>query len=198
MVHLTLSLEEEIALLDKYNLDSNELLVLRCIVMLQEEKQELLFHSLMGLHSIDFRNILVSLQNKGIVLKSYKIPEKGQSFDPYSIQLNKNFVKQLYKSSFELGKELFDAYPQMAYINGSAVMLRGVSKHFNSLEDCYFRYAKSIGFNKDKHNEIIELVNWAKETNVLNKSLGAFVVDNSWLDLQSLREGNDYIVTEIV
>lgn len=166
--------------------------------MLQEEKQEVLFHSLMGLHSIDFRNILVSLQNKNIVLKNYKIPEKGQPFDPYSIQLNKNFVKQLYKSSFELGKELFDAYPQMAYINGSAVMLRGVSKHFNSLEDCYFRYAKSIGFNKDKHNEIIELVNWAKETNVLNKSLGAFVVDNSWLDLQSLREGNDYIVTEIV
>ena len=98
MVHLTLSLEEEIALLNKYNLDSNELLVLRCIVMLQEEKQELLFHSLMGLHSIDFRNILVSLQNKGIVLKSDKIAEKGQPFDPYSIQLNKNFVKQLYKS----------------------------------------------------------------------------------------------------
>ena len=201
MRNLTLTLEEEIALLHKYNLNSNELLVLRCIVMLQEEKQELLFQSLMAMlnnNNLDLRSILLSLQNKGIILKSYKIPEKGQSFDPYSIQLNKNFVKQLYKSSFELGKELFDSYPQMTYINGSAVMLRGVSKHFNSLEDCYFKYAKSIGFNIDKHNEIIELVNWAKESNILNKSLGAFVVDNSWLDLQSLREGNDFIMTEVV
>lgn len=201
MRNLTLTLEEEIALLHKYNLNSNELLVLRCIVMLQEEKQELLFQSLMAMlnnNNLDLRSILLSLQNKGIILKSYKIPEKGQSFDPYSIQLNKNFVKQLYKSSFELGKELFDSYPQMTYINGSAVMLRGVSKHFNSLEDCYFKYAKSIGFNIDKHNEILELVNWAKESNILNKSLGAFVVDNSWLDLQSLREGNDFIMTEVV
>lgn len=201
MRNLTLTLEEEIALLHKYNLNSNELLVLRCIVMLQEEKQELLFQSLMTMlnnNNLDLRSILLSLQNKSIILKSYKIPEKGQSFDPYSIQLNKNFVKQLYKSSFELGKELFDSYPQMTYINGSAVMLRGVSKHFNSLEDCYFKYAKSIGFNIDKHNEIIELVNWAKESNILNKSLGAFVVDNSWLDLQSLREGNDFIMTEVV
>ena len=201
MRNLTLTLEEEIALLHKYNLNSNELLVLRCIVMLQEEKQELLFQSLMAMlnnNNLDLRNILLSLQNKNIILKSYKIPEKGQSFDPYSIQLNKNFVKQLYKSSFELGKELFDSYPQMTYINGSAVMLRGVSKHFNSLEDCYFKYAKSIGFNIDKHNKILELVNWAKESNILNKSLGAFVVDNSWLDLQSLREGNDFIMTEVV
>ena len=104
MRNLTLTLEEEIALLHKYNLNSNELLVLRCIVMLQEEKQELLFQSLMAMlnnNNLDLRSILLSLQNKNIILKSYRIPEKGQSFDPYSIQLNKNFVKQLYKSSFE-------------------------------------------------------------------------------------------------
>lgn len=77
MRNLTLTLEEEIALLHKYNLNSNELLVLRCIVMLQEEKQELLFQSLMAMlnnNNLDLRSILLSLQNKSIILKSYKIP----------------------------------------------------------------------------------------------------------------------------
>ena len=76
MRNLTLTLEEEIALLHKYNLNSNELLVLRCIVMLQEEKQELLFQSLMAMlnnNNLDLRSILLSLQNKGVILKSYKL-----------------------------------------------------------------------------------------------------------------------------
>lgn len=77
MRNLTLTLEEEIALLHKYNLNSNELLVLRCIVMLQEEKQELLFQSLMAMlnnNNLDLRSILLSLQSKEVILKSYKIP----------------------------------------------------------------------------------------------------------------------------
>lgn len=174
MKNLTLNLEEEISLLDKYGLNSNELLVIRVLLILQDEGNEELFYRLITMlknNNIQLREVLESLQNKEILLKSWKLPASGTKFDPYLIPINKNFIKNLYKCSFEMGKELFESYPQWTTINQSMVSLRGVSKHFDSLEQCYTKYGKSIGWNPEKHQMIIELVNWAKENNILSKSL---------------------------
>lgn len=192
MKHLTLGLDEEISLLDKYGLTADELLVVRCILILQDEDNDELFMNLtkaLKHNNIQLRNILVNLQNKEIILKSYRIPESGQKFDPREIQINKNFIKNLYKSSFELGKELFEEYPQFGTIGNNQVTLRGVSKFFNSLEDAYFRYGRCISWNVEKHKEIIELVKWAKENNIICQSLGSFIVNNAWIDLRSLKDG---------
>ena len=193
MKNLTLNLEEEICIIDKYGLTPNELLVIRVLLILQDDRQEELFHNLLiALKHTDlsFRDILVQLQNKGIILKSFKIPVQGTSFDPYSIPINKNFIKNLYRSSFEMGKELFEAYPQFGSINGSVIPLRGVSKKFDSLEQAYFKYGKSISFNPEKHKYIIELVEWAKDNNILNCSLASFIVNNGWCDLEALKNGD--------
>lgn len=147
---------------------------IRTLLILQNEENEDLFNDYIeALHvcDIEVREILISLQKKEIILKSYKIPLKGEKFDPYSIPFNKNFIKNLYKSSFELGKELFEIYPQFTTINGTLVTLRGVSKHFNSLEECYFKYGKSIGWNQERHNKIIDLINWSKEHDLIKQSL---------------------------
>ena len=193
MKNLTLNLEEEISLLDKYGLTPNELLVLRVLLLFQDGQEEELLQRLLATLkrvNIQLREILIELQRKEIILKSYSIPKEGQVFDPYSIPINKNFIKNLYKSSFELGKELFEAYPQFAVINNSYISLRGVSKHFNSLEDAYIKYGKSIKWNPEIHQEIIELVKWAKENNMLNMSLGSFIVNNGWHDLKAIMNGD--------
>lgn len=198
MKNLTLGLSEELSILDKYGLTPNELLVLRILLLLQDDNEEELFKKLIvTLKSIgvSLREVLIELQNKEVILKSWKVPTEGSSFDPFAIPINKNFIKNLYKCSFELGKELFDTYPQWTVINNSTVSLRGVSKHFNSLEECYFKYGKAIGWNPERHQTIIDLVNWAKENNILSKSLGAFVVDNGWYDLEALREMNNHTDT---
>jgi hypothetical protein len=160
---------------------------------MQDENNEKLFSDYIATlkdSDIQIRDVILSLQKKGIILASYKIPFVGQEFDPYSIPVNKNFLKGLYKSSFELGKELFDNYPQFGIINKCTVTLRGVSKHFDSLEDAYFKYGKSIKWNEEKHNEIIEIVKWAKENNLINCSLSSFIINNGWLDLEALRTGD--------
>ena len=147
MKNLVLTLEEEISILTKYRITSNELMFIRTLLILQDEQNEELFQTYIeALYecNIKLREVILSLQDKGIILKSYKVPKEGEEFDPYSIPFNKNFIKNLYKSSFEMGKELFEVYPQFTTINGSLVTLRGVSKHFNSLEDCYFKYGKFI------------------------------------------------------
>lgn len=194
MKHLTLTLEEEVCLLDKYGLTPNELLVIRILLILQDDNEEELFQKLMITlkHvNLPLREVLEQLQKKEIVLKSYKIPNSGDKFDPYAIPVNKNFTKALYKSSFEMGKELFDAYPQFGTINGNLIPLRGISKKFDSLEQAYFKYGRSIGFNPEKHKTIIELVNWARENNILNCSLASFIVNEGWHDLNALKNNGD-------
>lgn len=193
MKNLTLTLEEEISILDKYGLTPNELLVLRVLLLFQDDQEEeLLQRLLVTLKRVDIqlREVLIELQRKEIILKSYKVPKQGEVFDPLTIPVNKNFIKNLYKSSFELGKELFEVYPQFGTINGNIVPLRGVSKKFDSLEQAYFKYGKSIGFNPEKHDHIIELVQWAKDNNILCCSLASFIVNNGWHDLEALKNGD--------
>jgi len=191
--NLVLNLDEEVSVLSKYRITPNELMLIKTLLILQDEHNEELFKTYIEtLYScnIKLRDVLLSLQNKDIILKSYKVPNEGERFDPYSIPFNKNFIKTLYKSSFELGKELFMEYPQMTIINGCITTLRGVSKHFNSLEDCYFRYGKNIGWNLERHNQIMDLVRWAKDKDLIKQSLSSFVINNAWLDLDAIRNGD--------
>lgn len=193
MKNLTLNLEEEISILSKYRITPNELTFIKTLLILQDEGNEDLFKDYIEslyVCNVKLREVLISLQKKEIILKSYKIPSEGESFDPYSIPFNKNFIKSLYKSSFELGKELFEIYPQMTVINGSLVTLRGVSKHFDSLEACYFRYGKAIGWNQERHEKVLDLIKWAKERDIIKQSLSSFVINNSWLDLEAIRNGD--------
>lgn len=190
---MTLNLEEEIALLGKYRITPNELMIIRTLLILQDEENEELFKNYIEiLHEcgIKLRDVLLCLQEKGIILKSFKLPQEGEAFDPYSIPFNKAFIKNLYKCSFELGKELFEEYPQMTLINGNMVTLRGVSKHFDSLENCYFRYGRSIGWNLERHQCIIELIRWAKGHDLIKQSLSSFVINNAWLDLEAIKKGD--------
>ena len=193
MKNLILNIEEEVALLNKYRITPNELMFIKTLLLLQDERKEELFKLYIEcLHEcgVNLRTCLVSLQEKGIILKSYKVKDEGTPFNPYEVPFNKSFVKTLYRSSFELGKELFETYPQTTVINGNVTTLRGVSRHFNSLEDCYIRYGKTIGWNPEKHEYIIELVKWGKENNIINQSLSSFVINNAWLDLEALRNGD--------
>lgn len=195
MKNLTINIEEELTLLAKYRITPNELMFIKTLLLLQDEENEDLFKSYIEtLHDcgIQLRDILLSLQEKGIILSTFQVPNQGTSFDPYSIPINKNFIKNIYKCSFELGKELFEVYPQTTVINGNLVMLRTVSRHFDSLEECYRRYGKAIGWNADKHNKIIELVKFAKENNILQCSLSSFVINHTWLDLESIRDGDKF------
>lgn len=193
MKNLVLNIDEEIAILNKYKLTPNELMLIKTLIILQEEENEELFKTYIELLygcGIKLREQLISLQSKGVILKSYKIPNEGEAFDPYSIEFNKNFLKNLYKSSFELGKELFMEYPQFGMVQGNVVGLRSVSKKFNSLEDAYFKYGRSIGWNPERHNTIIELVKWAKDHNIINYTLASFIIDQRWMELEALKNGD--------
>lgn len=188
-----MTLENEISILNKYRITPNELMLIRTLLILQDEENEELFKSYIETlyeSGIKLRDVLLCLQEKGIILKQYKIENEGVAFDPYSIPINKVFIKNLYKCSFELGKELFEVYPQFGNINGNVIPLRSVARKFDSLEDAYFRYGKEIKWNPETHKQIIELVKWAKSNNILNCSLSSFIINRGWIDLRALKDGD--------
>lgn len=183
-------------IIEKYSLSPNELFCIRAILMAQDEEDDGYNYFVRYIQLPEnvrgsLRELLISLQNKGIILKSYKIPEKGDSFDVFDVDFNKNFIKQIYRASFEMGQELFENYPQFALINGMQVPLRSVSRKFDSLEDAFRYYGKCIRWDNNTHQEILELLKWAKDRNVLNCSLCSFLIDHKWIDLKSLKEGDD-------
>lgn len=187
-----LNLEQQLIFCEKYSINPSELLLLEILLLAQEgEQPEIVntyFTSRMCARG-NTRELLSGLQNAGVITKAYKIPEKGSAFNPLDVPINKNLVKDFFKCSFEMGKELFENYPMFGLINGEPVGIRSVSKKFDSLEDFYRYYGKSISWKPEKHAYIMELIEWAKEKNLIVATLCNFVIDHKWEELEALRNG---------
>lgn len=191
---LSLSIEDTIAILAKYNLNPTELFIARLILLAQESQQEDYLFDYMQLPIEcrgDIREAIISMQNKGVITKQYKIPDIGETFNPGDITFAINFTKNFHRAAKDMGKELFEHYPQFAHIKGKVVAIRSVSKKFDSLEDFYRFYGKSINWNDEVHHNILDLIDWAKDnTNeFINCSLVNFVIDKRYLDIQALKDG---------
>lgn len=188
------SIDDDIAFQEKYQITPTELFVLKIILLLQEDTQDedyLKRFLQISDNKECFRDTLQSLQNKGLILKSYKIPNKGEQFNPYDIAINKVLIKNMHKASFDLGQELMEVYPRYGTINGGMVPLHGVSKRFGSREDFYRFYSKIINWNPETHNKIIELIKWEQANNIgfLNMTVLSFVIDHRWEALQDIKDG---------
>lgn len=194
MLKFDYSIDEEMALMEKYALNPNELFVIKMILLQKEGYQENYLSRYLSIsqdNKSTFRSILTSLRDKGIILKSYNIPKSGEIFEPEEVPINKNFFNTIFRSAFDMGKELFENYPMFGEINGTTVSLRGISKKFDSLEDFFRFYGKQIKWNPDVHKKILNLINWEQKNNIgyINFSLATFVIENKWLELEALKDG---------
>ena len=188
------SIDDDISFQEKYQITPDELFILKILLLLQEDEQDIeYFQRFIQIpdNKRSFRNNLQVLQGKGLILKTYKIPEQGQPFNPYDIPINKVLVKNMHKASFDLGQELFDVYPKYGLINGGMVPLHGVSKRFGSREDFYRFYSKVINWNPETHKKIIDLIKWEQDNSIgfLNMTILSFVIDHRWEALQDIKDG---------
>ena len=185
------NLEEQVVMLEKYQINSDELLFITVILLIQEGDENPyinLYFSLPTACRGSIRELLISLQDKQIITKEYKIPPSGTKFIPEDITFNKNFIKTFYKGSFWIGKELFEIYPISTVVNGVEYKLRRVSKKFDSLEDAYKAYGKAISWKPETHRKVMQLVEWGKQNNYQFTTLDSFIVDNDWLNIEAMQE----------
>ena len=185
-----LNLDNELCILEKYKLTPTELFTVKVILLAQEENNKEPLFRFAKVMEGGFRLELERLKSKGIILKTYKIPESGTPFNPLEVDFNKNFIKYFFKASYELGEELFNTYPQFLTINGSVYNARRVSKKYNDLEDAFAKYGKAIKYNLDVHNEIMDNIKWGIDSGYNFTTLDDFIADNAWTALKAFREGN--------
>lgn len=181
--------------MERYRLTAEEVLFIDLLFLASAEerhKEYLIKYMNIPITRASLRDLLVSLQNKGIITKQYKIPNEGSKFDPESVIFNQNFLNNYKKLSGELGAEFFMLYPSIAMINGTEVPLKNYAKKFSTEEDFLFAYGKTIGWNAEKHNEILELIKWGKDNNcnLLNMNIADFVISKMWGSVEELKNGD--------
>jgi hypothetical protein len=181
------SFDKRLDMMSGFNLTSTNYDLIMCIFMAREEegKHTTQLEQWAKVHGIEaFRENLKQLIEKRIINSVYKVPNKGEAFIPDDVPFNKNFLKAYLKHSGQLGKELMEIYPSWMPINGKMVGLKSVADRYASLDDFFFAYGKAIGFNPQKHNEILALIEKAKEMNLIRKGILKFVIDQDWNNLQ--------------
>lgn len=174
--------------MERYKLTPTELFAIKVILLAQEEGEYEWIQRFAQVQSI--RPIIEELQNKEIILKSWKIPPSGSKLDIEDIPFNKNFIKQFFRASFEMGRELFEVYPQTTSVKGQIFNLRRISKKFDSLEDAFARYAKYIRYKEETHKQILDLIKWGIENGYTFTTLDSFIVDQDWNNLLNVKNGD--------
>ena len=189
MKYLRHDLDSELILMRDYKLNPTELFTIK-VVLLAQDGDYTYLQQFSEILNGQLRLVLESIQSKGVIVKAYKIPKEGALFIPEDVQFNQNFLKRYYRSSFEMGEELFYTYPQSAVVQGQVFNLRTVSKKFDSLEQAFLKYAKSINNKPDVHQQIIDDIKWGIENGYNFTTLDRFIIDRGGEALRAFREGN--------
>jgi hypothetical protein len=184
-----LSIDREIQFMIKYQLTPDEFFLMKLIFFAQEGQDKYIsqFANECGFEK-PIREILTSLQNKGVINKSYVIPQAGEIFNPQDVDFNKTVLNQFFQHSQDLGMELFEAYPPFTIINGKTFSLRNISKNFKDLDDMCWQYGRAIRFNQQKHEEIMELLEFGKENNLIHSGISDFILSQGWMALQVYKD----------
>ena len=92
----------------------------------------------------------------------------------------------------ELGNELLEEYPSVAFIKDKKVSLNNYAKKYNSREEFCFAYGKSIGWKLENHQHVLELIKWAKDNdaNLLVVNIADFVISELWRNIEKQKNGD--------
>ena len=185
-----MELDTILNIMTKYKLTADELLLVYLTFLAQSENGDTEKHKVYFKRWYDgggkerLRTLFNSLKEKGVIVKNYN----PNSYDFDEIKFNKNFLSQYWKLTGELGQELRRHYPTSLYVNGQVVSLKNISKKFSNWEDLYFWYSATIKHNRLKHQEVLEILEWAKDQDLVNISLIEFIASNKWEEWKEMKQ----------
>lgn len=194
MHHFELSLNEETNIYINSGLTPTELYVLRLLFLAIDGEPTYLTNYLSNITDGKqlFRQVLKSLQDKKIILSSFRIPEEGESLNYKNIPFNKNFIKMYIRESNEIGKELFEEYPPFINIGGKLCSIKNFTKaNLFSFEDFCLYYAKAIKNAGVTHERVMESLRFAKEHNLINYTILEFIASRKWNEIEYIRSSGD-------
>lgn len=173
-----------------YKITIEELFFFKLLFLAQreEDKDDLLKDFILNTAHADPLVLLNRLQEVGIIVKSCKLPSSGDELLADNIKFNSHLIGRIFKHSGDLGESLWENYPDFTIINNDYVTLKNVAKHYNSIDEFFQAYGKSIGFNYEKHQQVLEIIEWAKEHNIIKENIAGFIINRGWEVLTKIKE----------
>jgi hypothetical protein len=189
-----LSFREEIQIYIDSGLTPSELFILRLLFLAQDGELQLINNYLNNTVNGKevFKTVLRTLQEKGIILASFKLSKEGEVLKYTDIPINKNFVKKYIKESHQAGKEFFGTYPPFIYINGKMASIKNITKAgLFSIDDFCLYYNKHIKTSSITHERIMEDLKYAIENGLIHYSIIEFLASQKYLEIEYIRDSGE-------
>ena len=197
VIYGKLDIDKDLEILEKFNLDANEWYLIRCLFLSKYEglNEYLVNFVTKSLPKGKMREMLTELKKKNIVSKKYKVPKEGESFLIADFEFHEPFINKYFKTSNEMGRELFDAYPSYLVMdNGVHLPAKNLASKivFKEQNDFFIFYCKQIKYSVEKHEEIMESLKWAIEHDLVRSSIVEYVVSEKYNDhIQTMKDGSN-------
>ena len=128
------------------------------------------------------------------ISKDSAVFKEKKSFYPEDVIFTKSFIKNFYKCSHELGKELWVKYPTYIVGNYKNYPAKNFSKRFRDLNDFFNFYSKQIKNSPKKHNLVMLSLDFAIKNDLITEGIVDYVLSNRWNEHTKIMNGEDKLV----
>ena len=124
------------------------------------------------------RDELRDLEDRGYVINMNK--DNDTYTDMYIV--TDKFIDSIYKDDELKWQELLDTYPVWLHIDGKRVPAQGAD--LDQLKVIYFA---KVGKSVAKHKEVIELIAYGVENDLINMGIAKFIKGEQWRPLKAIK-----------
>lgn len=191
MGKLSIDVEAQLEVMMKYGLTAEEYFVTQLLFLATEDPPHpefLISYFVKAAKTSMPVQTLDQLRVKGVLHKDYKV-EAGMTFRLEDVQFDAKFLNEHFKLTLEGGAELKNHYPD--FLQGFDKLLPAkniVTGGYRSEEDFFFAYSKAIKHSRKKHDEVMNILEWAKAEKLITYGMVEYVTTKKWEDHIKMRE----------
>lgn len=178
-----LTFEEELKVMQRYSISYELLAIVKLIFFIKENENN---YELAHLYFNQCRknglnkNELEELKQSKILTKDSEIPESGGEINFDYIDFTDSFMKNFYKYSNQMGKELWEEFPFYIISNRTNYPIKNFSKRFKDLGELFQFYGKSINYDLEYHKLIIKSLKFAVENQLVSCNIVDYLIGRQW------------------
>lgn len=194
MYKLSIDLDRKLEVMCKHTLNAEQWLFIELLWTYNDGRPEYMFKYFNECAKTTVpRDTLQALKDKKILASDYEVPGPDEEFEPDQVEFSKTFINNYFKLSFEAGQELWDLYPEYCQGSTSKLLIARslTTKGFNDHEALFQKYLKNIQYKVTNHLQVLEILAWAKEQQLLTFGIAEYVVSRKWNDHIALRDSGE-------
>lgn len=177
------TIEEDLQIMQLYNITAEDLFLVKLLFLAQEDngRQNYIYTYFIECKKDSLPLEKMFLLGEKKILVKETLPQKGEKFYADNLQFDEKFLKDWFVYSHTAGKALMDLYPNyIKTAQGELLPAKNITKTYFSLESMYASYSKGIRHSKKVHEKVMFLLSWAIENNLIKYGIAEFITSRKW------------------